>query len=106
VEPGSCLGNQPELLFSAPAPPPFATADDFNRAVRHDFMVDLKVGFKVYSLGISRPRIARRGSPDAIGHSMAAAVTTGRKAAGGYRALKPPSVVSTLIVFICVSRWL
>src|SRR6202041_4088727 len=41
------LSNNPQLLFHAPAAPPFAGADDFDRAIRHRFKVDLKVGFKV-----------------------------------------------------------
>ena len=36
------LGNYPQLLLHAPASPPFAGADDLDRAVRHRFKVTLR----------------------------------------------------------------
>ena len=59
------LGNDPQLLFHTPAPPPFACADDLDRAVRHRSKGDLTVDFKVASFGMPAASKARRGSPDA-----------------------------------------
>jgi hypothetical protein len=59
------LGNNPQLLFQTPAPPPFSAANDLDRGVRHRFKVDLTVGFKVDSFGIFRQVKTRRSSPDA-----------------------------------------
>jgi hypothetical protein len=59
------LGNNPQLFLGSPASPPFSAAEDLNRAVRHRFKVDLKVGFKVDSLGMFRWSRTRRFSPDA-----------------------------------------
>src|ERR1700709_748731 len=44
------LGNDPQLLFHAPAPPTFPSINDLDRAVRHDFKEVLKVDFKVYNV--------------------------------------------------------
>jgi hypothetical protein len=63
------LSNDPLLLFHAPAPPPFAGADNLDLTVRQRFKVDLKVGFKVNSFAISQWVKARRGSPDVNGWS-------------------------------------
>jgi hypothetical protein len=41
------LRNNAELLLGAPAASAFPCTRDFDRAMRHDFKVDLKVGFKV-----------------------------------------------------------
>jgi hypothetical protein len=48
------FGDNPQLLVRGPASPPFSAADDLDRAVQHHFKVDLTVGFKVDSLGMSR----------------------------------------------------
>ena len=58
--------DDPKLLLYTPTTAPFPCAKDLNRAIRHDFKVDLKVGFKVITLATNRPHVARRSSPDEL----------------------------------------
>ena len=57
------LGDDPRLLFQAPAAPPLLTDEDLHRAVRHRLRLDLKQRFKVTSIGILAWATARRCSP-------------------------------------------
>jgi hypothetical protein len=54
------FGDDPQLLFHAPASAALPPVDDLDRAVRHDFKVDLKVDFKVYSVTTPCQDTARR----------------------------------------------
>ncbi len=58
------LRDNPQLLFHAPATAPLPRAEDLDRAVRHSFEVNLKVGFKVMTLATDQPVSARRSSSD------------------------------------------
>ena len=65
------LRDNPEFLLHTPAAASFPGAKDLDRAVRHDFKVDLKVGFKVDTLAMDHHVAARRPSPDGYARTPA-----------------------------------